>query len=125
MTLHCSRPQGLNGLGAKESKMLPTALISAVIGFAAFGILPSDAFAMSVKFSWKGYLPCSTSSPAFVVSEVPSGAVRLSFKMVGKDLPTYPHVGGIVPFTGTAKFLTTDWRSPTLQGGTRTRCQAA
>ena len=103
MTLHCSRPQGLHGLGAKESKMLPTALISAVIGFAAFGILPSDAFAMSVKFSWKGYRPCSASSPAFVVSEVPSGTVRLSFKMVDKDLPTYPHGGGIVPFTGNSE----------------------
>ena len=83
--------------------MLSRVLICAITGAAAFGILPSDAFAMSVKFSWKGYRPCSTSSPAFIVSEVPSGTIRLSFEMVDKDVPTYPHGGGFIAFTGNSE----------------------
>ena len=83
--------------------MLSRILICAITGVAALGILPSDAFAMSLKFSWKGYRPCSTSSPAFIVSEVPSGTIRLSFKMVDKDVPTYPHGGGLIAFTGNSE----------------------
>jgi phosphatidylethanolamine-binding protein (PEBP) family uncharacterized protein len=78
-------------------------LISAVTGVTALGILPSDALAMSVKFSWKGYQPYSTRSPAFVVSEVPSGTAQLVFKMVDKDVPTYPHGGGSITFTGNSE----------------------
>ena len=83
--------------------MLLKVLISAITDVAALGILPSDAFAMSVKFSWKGYRACSTSSPAFIASEVPSGTVRLSFRMVDKDVPTYLHGGGIIAFTGNSE----------------------
>ena len=74
--------------------------IFAVTSIATLAALPSDAFAMSVKVSWKGYEPCSTSSPAFIVSEVPTGTVRLAFKMVDKVVPTYPHGGGIIAYTG-------------------------
>jgi phosphatidylethanolamine-binding protein (PEBP) family uncharacterized protein len=79
--------------------MLSRVLISAIIGIAAFVTLQSNAFAMSVKFSWKGYQPCSSSSPAFIVSEVPTDTVRLAFKMVDKDVPSYPHGGGIIAYT--------------------------
>lgn len=79
--------------------MLSRVLISTITGIAAIGILPPDAFAMSVKFSWKGYQPCSSSSPAFIVSEVPTGTVRLAFKMVDKDVPRYPHGGGTIAYT--------------------------
>src|ERR1035438_10393327 len=83
--------------------MLSRALISSITGIAALGILSSDAFAMSVKFSWKGYQPCSSSSPAFIVSEVPTGTVQLVFKMVDKAVPTYPHGGGIIAYTGNSE----------------------
>ena len=83
--------------------MVLRVLISAVTGVAALGLLSSDALAMSVKFSWKGYQSCSTRSPAFIVSEVPSGAAQLVFKMVDKDVPTYPHGGGIIAFTGNSE----------------------
>jgi hypothetical protein len=46
----------------RESKVTLRVLISAITGVAALGILPSDALAMSVKFSWKGYQACSTRS---------------------------------------------------------------
>ena len=82
--------------------MLSWVLICAIIA-AALDILSSDAFAMSVKFSWKGYRACSTRSPAFNVSEVPRGTVHLAFKMVDKDVPTYPHGGGLVAFTGSSE----------------------
>ena len=84
---------------AKKGEMLSRVLISAIIGIAAFVTLQSNAFAMSVKFSWKGYQPCSSSSPAFIVSEVPTDTVRLAFKMVDKDVPSYPHGGGIIAYT--------------------------
>ena len=84
---------------AKKSQMLSRVIISAVTGIAAFVTLQPNAFAMSVKFSWKGYQPCSSSSPAFIVSEVPTDTVRLAFKMVDKDVPSYPHGGGIIAYT--------------------------
>ena len=96
----CSRAYVREG---RESKVTLRVLISAITGVAALGILPSDALAMSVKFSWKGYPPCSTRSPAFIVSEVPSGTAQLAFKMVDKDVPTYPHGGGIIAFTGNSE----------------------
>jgi len=83
----------------RESKMLSRVLISAIVSAVALGILLSDAVVMSAKFSWKGYRACSTKSPAFSVSAVPSGTVQLMFKMVDKDVPTYPHGGGLVMFT--------------------------
>ncbi len=80
--------------------MFSKALIVAVAGIAALGILLSDGMAMSVKFSWTGYQPCSASSPAFTVSEVPTDTARLAFKMVDKNVPTYPHGGGTIAYTG-------------------------
>jgi phosphatidylethanolamine-binding protein (PEBP) family uncharacterized protein len=79
--------------------MLSRVFIFVITSIAALATLPSYAFAMSVKFSWKGYEPCNSRSPAFTVSEVPTGTVRLAFKMVDKDVPTYPHGGGIIAYT--------------------------
>jgi phosphatidylethanolamine-binding protein (PEBP) family uncharacterized protein len=60
----------------------------------------SVAAAMSVRFSWTGYAACSSRSPAFAVSEVPTGTARLAFKMIDKQVPTYPHGGGTIAYTG-------------------------
>jgi hypothetical protein len=95
--------RGLTCEQAGRTVVILRVLVSAIIGVAALGILPSDALAMSVKFSWKGSQPCSTRSPAFIVSEVPNGTAQLVFKMVDKDVPTYPHGGGIVAFTGNSE----------------------
>jgi phosphatidylethanolamine-binding protein (PEBP) family uncharacterized protein len=67
---------------------------------ATFAAVPSSALAMSVKFSWTGYQQCSTSSPAFIISDVPAGTVHLAFKMVDKNLPSYPHGGGTIAYDG-------------------------
>ena len=74
--------------------------IAAAVGFAALVTFPSGALAMSVKFSWAGYQPCSSSSPAFTISDVPSGTARLAFKMVDKNVPSYSHGGGTVAYDG-------------------------
>jgi phosphatidylethanolamine-binding protein (PEBP) family uncharacterized protein len=71
-----------------------------LIAIAALGILASDAAAMSVKFSWAGYRACSSRSPAFSVSDVPAETARLAFKMIDRDLPSYPHGGGTVAYHG-------------------------
>jgi phosphatidylethanolamine-binding protein (PEBP) family uncharacterized protein len=74
--------------------------IIAVAGLAALVSLPSASLAMSVRFSWAGYQACSTNSPAFNVSDVPKGTARLAFKMVDKNVPSYPHGGGTVAYDG-------------------------
>jgi len=74
--------------------------IIATINFAAFITFPSAALAMSVDFTWTGYQACSSNSPAFVVSDVPAGTAQLAFKMVDKNVPTYPHGGGTIAYHG-------------------------
>jgi len=39
-------------------------------------------------------------SPAFILSEVPPETKRLAFKMIDRDVPTYPHGGGTVIYSG-------------------------
>ena len=80
--------------------MFSKVAISAAVSISILGALPADALAMSVKFSWIGYQACSSRSPAFAVSDVPMGTARLSFKMVDKDVPTYPHGGGTIAYAG-------------------------
>jgi phosphatidylethanolamine-binding protein (PEBP) family uncharacterized protein len=75
-------------------------LSKVLIAIAAIGALSSDAMAMSVKFSWAGYRACSSRSPAFSVSDVPAETARLAFKMVDRDVPSYPHGGGTVAYRG-------------------------
>ena len=74
--------------------------VAAVAGLAALLMFPSASLAMSVKFSWMGYRPCSSSSPAFIVSDVPTGTARLAFKMVDKNVTSYSHGGGIIAYDG-------------------------
>jgi phosphatidylethanolamine-binding protein (PEBP) family uncharacterized protein len=75
-------------------------LARVLIAIAALAALPSAATAMSVKFSWAGYRACSSRPPAFSLSDVPAETARLAFKMVDKDVPTYPHGGGTVAYAG-------------------------
>ena len=80
--------------------MLSKVLISPAVAIAIVGVWPSNAIAMSVRFSWIGYQACSSRSPAFTVSDAPIGTARLSFKMVDKDVQTYPHGGGTIAYVG-------------------------
>lgn len=53
---------------------------------------------MSLEFSWAGYQACSSRSPAFMLSDVPPATTHLAFMMIDKNVPSYPHGGGIVPY---------------------------
>ena len=75
-------------------------LSKALIAIAVLGALATDAAAMSLKFSWAGYRACSARSPAFSLSDVPAETVRLAFKMMDRDVPSYPHGGGTVAYRG-------------------------
>ena len=63
-------------------------------------IWSAPGVAMSVNFSWAGHPSCSSSSPAFTVSDVPKETVRLTFKMIDKNVPNYPHGGGTIAYEG-------------------------
>jgi phosphatidylethanolamine-binding protein (PEBP) family uncharacterized protein len=71
-----------------------------VAAVAAITGLPPNASAMTLKFSWAGYTACSSRSPAFTISDVPAGTVKLAFRMIDKEVPTYPHGGGTVAYSG-------------------------
>jgi phosphatidylethanolamine-binding protein (PEBP) family uncharacterized protein len=75
-------------------------IYSCIAAAAAIAASPSTASAMTVKFSWAGYTACSSRSPAFTLSDVPSGTVKLAFRMIDKDAPTYPHGGGTIAYSG-------------------------
>lgn len=79
--------------------MVARASASAAL-IAALAAWPSAAPAMSLKFSWAGFTACSTRSPAFSLADVPSGTARLAFRMMDRQVPSYPHGGGTVAYTG-------------------------
>ena len=59
---------------------------------------------MKVSFTWGPTKACFDSkSPPFTISGVPARTKTLSFKMVDLNVPTYPHWGGTVRYTGQKK----------------------
>jgi phosphatidylethanolamine-binding protein (PEBP) family uncharacterized protein len=75
------------------------------ISFIASGFLFSTAAsAFSVKAEWGPGSGCSSVAPAFSFSKVPAGTAKLAFKMVDLNLPSYPHGGGEVAFSGKMSF---------------------
>jgi phosphatidylethanolamine-binding protein (PEBP) family uncharacterized protein len=75
--------------------------------FASFALAASfstAASAFSVKAEWGSGSGCSSVAPAFSFSKVPAGTAKLAFKMVDLNLPSYPHGGGEVAFSGKASF---------------------
>lgn len=60
-----------------------------------------QASAMSLSFNWGPTKKCfDRSSPPMKVSGVPKGTVKLKFKMVDLNVPSYPHGGGTVKYSG-------------------------
>ncbi len=62
---------------------------------------PTLVHAMSLKFSWAGYRACASTSPGFEVADVPARTAQLRFRMVDQNVPSYPHGGGTVAYSGT------------------------
>ena len=74
-----------------------------VAGLLFLSLGTADAASFSVSFSWSGTKACSSSPPAFTVRNVPEGNAKLRFKMTDLQVPTYPHGGGTVNYTGGSK----------------------
>jgi phosphatidylethanolamine-binding protein (PEBP) family uncharacterized protein len=100
-------------------------LSKVLVAIAALGALASEATAMSLKFSWAGYLACGARSPAFSVSDVPAETARLAFKMVDRDVPTYPHGGGTVAYGGKGEIPAGafSFKGPCPPSGQRHSCE--
>jgi phosphatidylethanolamine-binding protein (PEBP) family uncharacterized protein len=75
------------------------------LAIATFGLsVSTPVLAFSVKPQWGPGSGCSSVAPAFSFSKVPAGTAKLAFKMVDLNLPSYPHGGGEVAFSGKASF---------------------
>lgn len=80
-----------------------TRTIRSLIGGAALAVLvPAAALAadLQVDFTWAGVSACTTKTPAFKIGGIPDGTKKLSFKMVDRNKPSYPHGGGTVDYAG-------------------------
>jgi phosphatidylethanolamine-binding protein (PEBP) family uncharacterized protein len=75
-------------------------ILAAVATIPMLGMTVSAAGAMSLSFSWTGVSRCTSSPPAFTLSNVPPGTSRLAFNMVDLNLPSFPHGGGTVSYQG-------------------------
>lgn len=57
--------------------------------------------AMQVSFDWGPTMKCfDPKSPPIEVSGVPQGTVKLDIRMIDLDMPSYPHGGATVAWSG-------------------------
>lgn len=64
----------------------------------------TPAGAMSLSFSWGPTKKCFDSkSPPMTLGGVPDGTVKLRFRMIDQNAPSYPHGGGTVKWSGGSK----------------------
>ena len=72
-----------------------------VVLAAAAALVPAAASAMDLGFSWGPTKKCfDPKSPPVTLGGVPAGTVKLRFKMIDLNAPTYPHGGQTVPYKG-------------------------
>jgi len=64
--------------------------------------MPGRASAFTLNFSWAGIPACQRISPAFTLSDVPSGTKRLRFNMTDLDVPGFHHGGSVIAYEGDA-----------------------
>jgi phosphatidylethanolamine-binding protein (PEBP) family uncharacterized protein len=62
-----------------------------------------SAETLGVRFSWAGTMACSTSPPAFTITNIPKGTKYLVFKLVDHDAPDFVHGGGQIPYSGSGR----------------------
>jgi hypothetical protein len=75
---------------------------AATLSAISFGLLlaATPAHAFSVDFSWSGISACQKVSPAFTLSDVPSGTQRLRFAMTDLDKSKFNHGGSVIYYEG-------------------------
>jgi phosphatidylethanolamine-binding protein (PEBP) family uncharacterized protein len=65
-------------------------------------VLPAAGHAatLSVRFTWVGTAACSTTPPAFMITDIPQETKYLDFRLHDLDAPHYPHGGGEAAYSG-------------------------
>jgi phosphatidylethanolamine-binding protein (PEBP) family uncharacterized protein len=72
------------------------------VGFVFLMLTPAKA--MNVSFEWGQTKSCFDSkSPPMTLNAVPKETKKLRIKMVDRNVPSYPHGGGKVDYTGQKK----------------------
>jgi hypothetical protein len=69
-----------------------------------------SAETLGVRFSWAGTMACSTSPPAFTITNIPKGTKYLVFKLVDHDAPDFVHGGGQIPYSGSGRCMRVRFR---------------
>ena len=55
---------------------------------------------LGVDFSWEDTSRCSSTSPAFTITDVPQQTDQLHFKMKDLNVPSFNHGGGTIEYSG-------------------------
>jgi hypothetical protein len=63
----------------------------------------SWAGSLGVHFSWAETTACSSTPPAFTVTNIPTGTKYLVFKLVDHDAPNFVHGGGQISYSGSGR----------------------
>ncbi len=63
----------------------------------------SWAGTLGVHFSWAATTACSSTPPAFTVTNIPKGTKYLVFKLVDHDAPNFVHGGGQISYSGSGR----------------------
>ncbi len=68
-------------------------------------MIPTVSWAgtLGVNFSWAGTTACSTTPPAFTITNIPKGTKYLVFKLVDHDAPNFVHGGGQISYSGSGR----------------------
>jgi phosphatidylethanolamine-binding protein (PEBP) family uncharacterized protein len=75
-------------------------LATAALAIALMMTTTKQAKAFSVSFSWAEIPACEKISPAFHLSNVPSGAKQLRFAMIDLEVPNFRHGGSTISYDG-------------------------
>jgi hypothetical protein len=71
------------------------------LGAALAATLPAYAFAFSISVDWTGTAACfDRQSPIFHLAGVPKGPAKIKFRMTDLQVPSFPHGGGTVAYSG-------------------------
>ncbi len=86
--------------------MKPLIRFAVAAGLLGASMYPAQAEAFSLEFEW-GDIPLCTSgnpnivdNPTFWLKGVPDGAKFIKFTLTDRDVPSYNHGGGTVPYSG-------------------------
>jgi phosphatidylethanolamine-binding protein (PEBP) family uncharacterized protein len=107
--------------------MLKRAALLAAVAV-VLGLTPAVAADFSLGFDWGNLKKCTSGNPntvpnpRFRLRGVPAGTASIQFRMVDLAVPSYPHGGGTVNYSGasTVEPGAFQYRSPCPPGGRHT-----